>query len=76
MTKINPHVILDVSYQGNAWWAICGLATLFILFVILLGARRRRKIGLPVDRRAVIFACVVLLGLFALALFQVSTHQW
>ncbi len=76
MTDISPHALTNVPYQGNVWWAFLGLGSLFLLCRILLGLRRRRKAGLPsVDARGIIVICIVFLGAFALAVFQVLSHQ-
>jgi hypothetical protein len=72
----NHHVILDLPYQGNGWWAILGLGSLFMLSRILLGVRGKRTAGLPVDIRTAVAKGIFFLGLFALAVFQVLSHQW
>ena len=74
MTETNGHVIVDVPYQGNAWWIVLGLGSLFILYGVVSGARSKRKAGLPVDTGALIFACIFFLSFFALAVFQVLSH--
>ena len=66
----------SISYQGNRWWALIGLGTLFLLSYLLLETRRRRRAGLPVDVQGIIIVCAVLLGFFAVAVFQVLTHKW
>lgn len=66
--------MLDGPYQGNGWWIFFGLGSLFMLYRVLSEAHSKRKARVPVDARAVIFVCIVLLGLFAVALFQVLTH--
>lgn len=68
-------MLLSAPYQGNGWWAMFGLGSLFTLFYVLLRARRRRRAGLPVDVRDTIVGCVFLIGFFAVAAFQVLTHQ-
>ena len=68
-------MLLDVPYQGNAWWAFLGLGSLVMLFYVLWGARKKRKAGLPIDVRGIIAACIFFLGFFALSLFQVFSHQ-
>ncbi len=75
MTEVNRHVILDVPYQGNGWWAIVGFFSIILLFRVLLGFRRKRNAGQPVNVRTVIAACIVFLGFCAVAIFNVLSHQ-
>lgn len=75
MTGGNGHLILDVPYQGNGWWAVVGLGSLFLLTYILFRVNGKRKAGLPINVQGVIVACIFFLGVFALALFQVLSHQ-
>ena len=75
MRQSDRHVILDVPYQGNAWWVVVGLGSLVLLAYFLWRVKGKRKVGLPVDVRAVIVACIFFLGVFALAVFQVLSHQ-
>jgi uncharacterized membrane protein YfcA len=63
-------------YQGNVWWTIGALLSLFTVYRTLTGARSRHKFGFPVDVRTTIFVCIVALTFFAAALFQVLTHPW
>jgi hypothetical protein len=67
---------LGVPYQGNGWWAFLGLGSLFALSYFLLGVRRRRRAGLPIDVQGAIILSAFLLGFFAVAVFQVLTHKW
>jgi hypothetical protein len=62
------------SYQGNAWWIISGLFSLFMLSQFLWGAWQRYKVGIPVDVRAVAALCIFCLLFFTFAIFQVLTH--
>lgn len=71
----NGHLLLDVPYQGNWWWAVLGCGSLLMLSYALLRVKRKRKAGLPVDILDVVVPCVVFLGVFALALFQVLSHR-
>ena len=73
---VNRHVILDRPYQGNGWWIFLGLFSLFLLFRALRGFRQKRDAGRPADARTAIAAVIVFLGFFAVACFQVLTHQW
>jgi hypothetical protein len=66
--------MIDGPYQGNGWWIFFGLGSVFMLYRVLSEARSKRKARFPVDTRAVISACILLLGFCALALFQVLTH--
>jgi hypothetical protein len=75
MMESNGHVVLDVPYQGNGWWLILGIGSLFMLYRVLSGARKKRKTGLPIDTPSLIFALVFFLGFFVVALIQVLTHQ-
>ena len=68
-------MLLSPPYQGNGWWIVLGMGSLFMLSHFLLAARRRRQAGLPVDTRATVGACVFCIGFFALALFQVLSHR-
>ena len=52
-----------------------GLGSLFMLSYVVLRARKRRKAGLPVDVRGTVGGCIFLLVFFAIALFQVLSHQ-
>ena len=67
-------MLLNVPYQGNAWWAFFGIGFLAILAYYLLGVRGRKKAGLPIDVRMVVGLCLWYLALFAFALFQALTH--
>jgi LPXTG-motif cell wall-anchored protein len=68
-------MMLDVPYQGNAWWGFLGIGSLVMLAYFLLGVRRKRKAGAPIDVRMVVGLCLWCLAFFAFALFQVLTHQ-
>lgn len=72
----NHHVILDLPYQGNGWWAILGLGSFFMLSRVLLEVRGKRTAGLPVDIPAAVAKGIFFLGLIALAIFQVLSHRW
>lgn len=69
-------MLLSVPYQGNVWWALFALGSLFALSYVLLRVRRGRRAGLPVDVQGLIITCVALLGFFAVSVFQVLTHKW
>jgi hypothetical protein len=75
MNEVNRHVILDVPYQGKAWWAFVGVFSIVLLFRVLLGFRRKRHAGQPVDVRKIIAACIVFLVFFADAIFQLLSHR-
>ena len=72
--EVSRHVLLDVPYQGNGWWVFVGVFSIVLLIRVLLGFRRKRNAGQPVDVRTVIAACIVFLGFCAVALFQLLTH--
>jgi hypothetical protein len=59
--------------QYGGWWVFFAVSLLFLLSQILLGAKRRRTAGFPVDVRAVI-VCIIFLGFVAVAIFRVLTH--
>lgn len=75
MTEANAHMLVDVPYQGNAWWAFLGIGSLVMLSYFLLGVRRKRKAGIPIDVRMVVGMSLWFLAFFALALYQVLSHQ-
>ena len=75
MTGNNGHLLLDVAYQGNWWWALLSCASLLMLGYALFRVKRKRKAGLAVDSIDIIVPCVFFLGIFALAVFQVLTHR-
>jgi hypothetical protein len=52
-----------------------GVFSVFLLFRVLLGTRRKRKAGHPVDIRAVTAVCLLSLGSCVVALSQVLSHQ-
>jgi hypothetical protein len=68
-------MLLDVPYQGDAWWTFFGLGSLAMPAYFLLSARRKRKAGVPIDIRMVIGLCLWWLAFSAFALFQVLTHR-
>jgi hypothetical protein len=68
-------MLFSPAYQGNAGWAGFGLFSLFLLAQVLLGARRRRNAGRPVDTRDTLRGCIVCLLFFAVAMYQVLSHQ-
>ncbi len=68
-------ILFSDRYQGNGWWIFFALFSLFILSQILLGVRRKRNAGMPVDSGEIITVCIFCLGFIAVAIFQVLTHQ-
>jgi hypothetical protein len=66
--------MLSQHYQGNGWWVAGGLLSLFLLSQILLGFWRDRKVGMPVDGKAVAGLSLVFLLFVVLAIYQVLTH--
>ena len=62
-------------YQGNMGWIGFGIFSLFLLSQILRGAWRKHKAGIPVDVRGVVGLSLCFLLFFALAIFQVLTHD-
>jgi hypothetical protein len=67
--------MLSRHYQGNTWWIMAGIFSLFMISYILKSARDKRKVGIPVDVAAVTGMCVFILIFVAVAIFQVLTHQ-
>jgi hypothetical protein len=63
-------------YQGNTWWIMCGLFSLFLISQILWGAWQRHKVGMPVDVAAVVGLSGCLLVFIAMAIYEVFTHRW
>ena len=61
-------------YQGNTWWIMFGLFSLFMIVQILWNAWQRHRVGIPVDVRAVAALSFFCLLFFALAIFQVLTR--
>lgn len=68
-------MLLSPPYQGNGWWIVLGMGSLFMLSHFLLAARRRRRAGLLVDARATVGACLFCLGFFVIAVFQLWSHR-
>lgn len=66
--------MLSQHYQGNTWWIMGGLFSLFMVFVVLWSAWQRRKVGMSVDVAAVAGVSMCFLIFVALAIFQVLTH--
>jgi hypothetical protein len=62
-------------YQGNMWWIGVGLFSLFMLSQILLGAWRKRNVGMPVNVQAVVAVSLFCLLFLAFSVFQVLTHD-
>lgn len=67
--------MLPRHYQGNAWWIMFGIFSLFMMSHTLKSAWDKHKAGIPVDVSAVTGMCVFLLLFVAVAVFQVLTHQ-
>jgi hypothetical protein len=74
MAENGRGVFFNAPYQGNGWWIVVGLVSLFMFSRALSHAWSKHKDGLPVDIRAVVFICIAFLGFFAFAMFQVITH--
>lgn len=66
--------MLSQHYQGNAWWIMGGLISLFMALQVFWSAWQRRKVGMPVDVAAVAGVCTCFLVFVVLAIFQVLTH--
>ena len=66
--------MLSQHYQGNTWWIMGGLFSLFVAFLVVRNAWQRRKVGMPVDVAAVAGVSMGFLIFVALAIFQVLTH--
>lgn len=66
--------MLSQHYQGNTWWIMGGILSLFLAFLVLWDARQRRKVGMQVDVAAVAGVSACFLIFVALAIFQVLTH--
>ena len=67
-------MMLSQHYQGNGWLVAFALFSLFMISQILLGSWRKRKVGMPVDVKAVVGVCLAFLLFVAFAIFQVLTH--
>jgi hypothetical protein len=68
-------MMLDVPYQGNACWALLGTGYLLMLFHFLLGVRRKRRAGIPNRPSNSLRHISLVLGILAIALFQVLPYQ-
>jgi hypothetical protein len=68
-------MLLSQPYQGNAWWVFFGLFSLTLLGYVLSSARSRRNVGLPLDTRGIVVACIFFLGFVAVSIYQLLTHQ-
>ena len=66
--------MLSQHYQGNTWWIMGALFSLFMAFLVVRNAWQRRKVGMPVDVTAVACVSMGFLIFVALAIFQVLTH--
>jgi hypothetical protein len=68
-------MLFSPQYQGNTWWVMWALFSLFLAALFLRNAWQRHKVGIPVNRAAVMGMCVWFLMFVAYAIFQVLTHQ-
>jgi hypothetical protein len=66
--------MLSQHYQGNTWWIMGGLFSLFIIVLVLWSAWQRRKVGMRVDVAAVVGVSACLFVFVVLAIVQVLTH--
>jgi hypothetical protein len=68
-------MLFSPHYQGNMWWIGSAIFSLFLISQILWGAWRRHKVGIPVHVAAVAGLSLWILLFFAMAIFQVLTHD-
>ena len=66
--------MIHERYQGNLWWLTMGLASLYMLVLVLSDAWQRRRAGTSVDVRTVAAVSLLFLAFFAFSMFQVYIH--
>jgi len=68
-------VLFSPSYQGNGWWLLFGLFSLFMLAHFLFGVRAKRRAGRSISIGEIVRGSVFLLMFVVVAMYQVLTHQ-
>jgi hypothetical protein len=71
---LSQHVLLDLPYQGNIWWAFMGVFSILMLAHVLFRLRQRHRAGQKVYVNQVIGAIIIFSIFMVISISQVITH--